>query len=128
MLTTLTALVGLPLVLLGAASSAFPLRNDPSGRFTRRTINSTSAAASYDFVIVGGGTAGLVLANRLTETNLTVLVLEDGTSPSEVNAYQAPGANQQVLGGLPGYPIAGCSDDVGLFFVLKSYVASRVFD
>lgn len=33
-----------------------------------------------DIVIVGGGTAGLVLANRLTEDkNIRVLVLEAGT-------------------------------------------------
>ena len=33
----------------------------------------------YDFVVVGGGTAGNVLANRLTNgTNYTVLVIEAG--------------------------------------------------
>ncbi|PBK70912.1 alcohol oxidase [Armillaria solidipes] len=36
-------------------------------------------AQSYDYVIVGGGTAGLTLAGRLTEnSNLTVVVLEAG--------------------------------------------------
>jgi len=38
-----------------------------------------SFLACYDYIIVGGGISGLVVANRLTEDdNITVLVLESG--------------------------------------------------
>ena len=38
-------------------------------------------AARYDYVVVGGGTSGLVVANRLSELhNVTVAVIEAGGS------------------------------------------------
>lgn len=54
----------------------------------------TPAVQNFDYVIVGGGTAGLVLANRLTENaDINVAVIEAGTSPEDVagNLTQVPG-------------------------------------
>lgn len=64
-----------------------------------REIERQTVHEEYDFIIAGGGTAGLVVANRLSESGKhTVLVLEAGPEPEIVSAYKAPGGNQ-FLGG-----------------------------
>ncbi|KAG0140233.1 hypothetical protein CROQUDRAFT_674762 [Cronartium quercuum f. sp. fusiforme G11] len=48
----------------------------------------------YDYVLIGGGTAGLVVASRLTENpNITVLVLEAGDSGLNNTRISTPGFN-----------------------------------
>ncbi|KAI0248967.1 GMC oxidoreductase-domain-containing protein [Lactifluus subvellereus] len=52
---------------------------DPYAMLKRNIVAWSDSFDSYDFVTAGGGTAGLVLASRLSEdANTTVLVLEAG--------------------------------------------------
>ncbi|XP_046744792.1 glucose dehydrogenase [FAD, quinone]-like [Diprion similis] len=55
-----------------------------------RIVPAEELAGQYDFVIIGAGAAGAVLANRLTEnTNWTVLLLEAGGDERLITAIPA---------------------------------------
>lgn len=62
--------------------------------FTLAASSSPSIDGEYDYIIVGGGTSGLAVANRLSENpNINVLVIEAGSSVlnnsnvTDVNGY-----------------------------------------
>lgn len=61
--------------------------HNPHRSLLKRSITadaSVAASKSFDFVIAGGGCAGLALAARLTEwSNVTVLLIEAGGDGSE---------------------------------------------
>lgn len=84
------------LALFSYATAASDLSTPPPHRqLPRGSVIAQPGNATYDYVIVGGGTAGLTVASRLAENHaITVAVIEAG------GFYEADSGNTSVI---PGY-------------------------
>lgn len=74
-----------PQQLLAAASAGFLL--------------STAVAESVDYIVVGGGTSGLLVANRLSrDADTTVAIIDPGSDERDNAIVKSPNDWLQILG------------------------------
>ncbi|KAE8830495.1 hypothetical protein PTNB85_07082 [Pyrenophora teres f. teres] len=84
-------------------------------------IGATCAPQTFDYIIVGGGPAGLLVANRLSaDPNITVAVIEAGDS-----AYNNPNVTYVPKSLLEYGLFTGTSIDWGYMTVPQKYVGNR---
>ena len=58
------------------------------------STQSSNNGRTFDYIVVGGGTAGLVVAARLTENpSVSVAVLEWGTDMTHLQTMTTPGTS-----------------------------------
>ncbi|KAJ5533328.1 hypothetical protein N7494_009880 [Penicillium frequentans] len=76
---------------------------------------------TYDYIVVGGGPAGIITAERFVEAGKSVLLLEQGTGPTV-----ATGANETLSwnDNLTSIDLPGLSADVGSLDVWDEYLCT----
>ena len=63
------------LAILVACLTTFAAANgSPSAKYAQVIGRDTALRSTYDFIIAGGGTSGLTVANRLTENPSSALI------------------------------------------------------
>lgn len=65
--------------MLGGALAAVMDQHSTPSRLTGSTFGVSGRNATYDYVIVGAGVAGSVVAARLAERNMSVALVEAGS-------------------------------------------------
>ncbi|GLA16074.1 hypothetical protein AnigIFM62618_002637 [Aspergillus niger] len=98
MLSTITSL--LILLFFVTTVSAYPFEENSFSRLQDTLATGTKPgdppklSGGYDYVVVGGGTTGLLVASRLAKAGNSVAVIENGTYPTG-NLTTVPGYNEQ---------------------------------
>jgi hypothetical protein len=83
----------------GQAEGLYGIDNAPTSLPALSACARGFLSEAYDFVIIGGGTAGLAVAARLTEDpNIVVGVLEVGKSRLDDPLVDTPATFPQLLG------------------------------
>ncbi|THY13257.1 glucose-methanol-choline oxidoreductase [Aureobasidium pullulans] len=79
-------------VLLGFVASSFASSSSQFAPYARVFNHTLHLRDRYDYIVIGGGTSGLVIANRLTENpKINVLVIEYGYVDGQENGTTVPG-------------------------------------
>ncbi|RYP84087.1 hypothetical protein DL770_005259 [Monosporascus sp. CRB-9-2] len=107
-------------ILAVAFTKPYAVAIPTSALYARFLNDSIHLRPSYDYVIVGGGTAGLTVADRLTEDGKhTILVIENGPlvakSVNMVYDEQFWGNGSKVYAGWPSFQYPGLVPQIEAF-------------